>query len=436
MTSSEVPEIWLQRWFEQTALNHELATVLTNYDELSERLARLVESDKRMEDVQRLGLARALKICRHIDSSELFAANRDVTLDAGIQMRPDILLGTEGAHYILVELKTRAGAERQGVQELLAYSTAIKLRHPYVNDFLYIVVAGAWEPLLARSVQALILDGKPVLPLKWICHQLPGPPPPTDDPEFPAALLNQFELEIKLDLFDMNFIQSYDPFFALETSTLGVIAPAKGTFEIKRYFSNLAHRLTQHCHSLCQTGFVLVWSNSTNDVRADVMSVTVATVNQNWLHHQNTPFDFVPVADDPLIGVEKLLHSQASVRRQRRAKGAASGDFWTHARAGEDASLLRPQSSLSYEVLERHRDVAWESLLKNRNTAGALFEQGGCTLSLFLRHQLAAYLNVQVWDFYTFGELADFARETHRMHPMYAHDVVELLTSFRTSKGY
>lgn len=438
MTPSGVPEIWLQRWFERMALNHELATVLTNYDDLRHRLARLVESDRRTDDVQRLGLARALKICNHIDSAELFAANRDVTLDAGVQMRPDILLGTEGAHYILVELKTRPGAERQGVQELLAYSTAIKLRHPYVNEFLYIVAAGAWEPLLARSVQSLILDGKPVLPLKWrVSHELAGPPAPyVDDPDLQAALLNHFELEIKLDLFDMNFVQPYDPLFAMETSTLSVTVPAKSSAEVTRYFSNVARHVARHCHQLGQSGFVLVWMNSTDDVRTDVVSVTAATVNQNWLHGQNTPSAFVQTHEDPSIGIEKLLQVRADARRSQRMKGAEPTDVWARARAGEYASLLRPQSSLSYEVLERHRDAAWESLLMRRRTSWTSFEQGGCSLSVFLQHQLTAYYNVRTWDFHAFGELEDFARASNREHPMYVHEVVELLTEFRTKKGY
>ena len=415
-------------------MENALGRAITNRDELETRLAQLVAANKRTDDVARVGLSHANDLCELMEEAELFAANRNVSLDVGIQMRPDLILFTQSAHYILVELKTRAGAERQGVQELLAYSAAMKLRYPYVNDFLYIVVAGAWEPLLARSVQALIMAGKRVLPLQWTFHDLAGPMPPQLAGELRAVPLKQFTLKIRLDLFELNFVQTYTPMQALSTSTVGVSRHTQLAPGVGNYFRRLAYRAATDCARMHQTGFALVWAYPDEGRSTEIIHVTLATVNQHWVESARLPTDLSPDTA-PLRGVASLAHRVASAKRKRLLKGVDPDDFFAQADASQAASAFFPQSSLSEEVLERHRDASAEARLRTSMLQVGDFDPGGRQLTLreFVRWLERAPEPVTVRACYSFGEFDDFLRaENFSLRP----DITELLSMFHNFEIY
>lgn len=438
MNPNEIPEAWLQTWFEYAANQPGgIPAAITNRGALEHRLQQLTKANQRTQDTQRRGLARVKDICQLMDEADLFSANRSVSLDGGVQMRPDLILFTQSAHYLLVELKTRAAAERQGVQELLAYSTALKLRYPYVNDFIYVVVAGAWEPLLARSVQALIMDGKRVLPLQWSLHDLQGPVPPAgENASRPAAPLRQFSLDIRLDLFDLNFVQDYDPMLALMTETVGVARHTRDAVGVGNYFYEVAHRAAADCRQIQQSGFAIVWGYPGDAQREEILNVTLATVNQHWVQSPRTPRDYVslPYAEQ---GIAKLARRQADDTRKSLTKDAAPDDFFAQCAANGAAAEYFPQSSLSYELLNRHRDYDVETRLQLVWKNVGDFDPGGeLNLKKFMRKLEQVTQPVTVWTVVVFGEVADyFAAESCSTTPD-VRELQGLFECFRLHKGY
>lgn len=438
VTPNEIPEAWLQTWFEYAVQQPGgISATITNREELARQLLQLTKANQRTQDIQRRGLDRAKDICQLMDDADLFSANRSVSLDGGVQMRPDLILFTQSAHYLLVELKTRAAAERQGVQELLAYSTAMKLRYPYVNDFIYVVVAGAWEPLLARSVQALIMDGKRVLPLQWSLHDLHGPMP-LEDPAAsrPAAPRRQFSLDIRLDLFDLNFVQNYDPMLAIMTETVGVARHARHAVGVGNYFYGVAHRAAADCRQIRQSGFAIVWGYPGDAPREEILNVTLATVNQHWVQSPQTPRDYFNLPDAEL-GIAKLARRQADDTRKSLTEDAAPDDFFAQCAANGAAAEYFPQSSLSYELLNRHRDYDVETRLQQVWKNVGDFDPGGeLNLKKFMCKLEQVPQPVTVWAVVVFGEVEDyFAAEDCSSTP----DVRELrglFECFRIHKGY
>ena len=438
MKQEEIPEAWLQRWFEEAAVDNRLTAALTNRKELERRAAQLSEANLRTQDVARVGLTHARDICRLLDEAGLFSSNRSVSLDGPVQMRPDLILVTESAHYLLVELKTRAAAERQGVQELLAYSTAMKLRYPYVNEFIYIVVAGSWEPLLARSVQALIMDGKRVLPLQWTLHDLQGPLQQQNaDADPPAAQLRHFTLDIRLDLFDLSFVQAYDPMLALSTSTLGVtrhtrLAPAVGT-----YFGRIASRAAADCHRIHQSGFAVVWAYPDYGTRDEIIHVSLATVNQHWVESGHVPGDYSFPVPARLTGIASLAKRQANEKRKAMTKDAHPDDFFAQSATYGAAAQYFPQSSLSYELLHRHRDYSAEQRLQKVWSRVGTFDSGPeLNLRAFIRQMERAPQPVTIRGLYVFGEFADYVGANNcSMRPDF-FELHSLLEAFQVHKGF
>lgn len=114
-------------------------------------------------------------------------------------------------HYLLVELKTRREAELQGIQEPPAYSAAMKTQLTFINEFMFIIVARYWDPLLTFSVRSLIMDGKHVLPL------LLG-----------FGRNDEIELCIQQTLFAIDTSELYDPYYATYAGDDGVSDSTRG----------------------------------------------------------------------------------------------------------------------------------------------------------------------------------------------------------------
>jgi sRNA-binding protein len=120
MNREFIPEKQLQNWFVDAANNNRLGDAIQNREALKKRLLELQSTARTTDAVSMDGIARALRICELLDEADKLSADRSVALPGYNQMRPDLVLFTSSAHYLLVELKTQPGPERQGIQELLA----------------------------------------------------------------------------------------------------------------------------------------------------------------------------------------------------------------------------------------------------------------------------------------------------------------------------
>ncbi|MFS2135776.1 hypothetical protein [Duganella sp. Dugasp56] len=419
MNREFIPEKQLQNWFVDAANNNRLGDAIQNREALKERLLELQSTARTTDAVSRDGIARALRICELLDEADKLSADRSVALPGYNQMRPDLVLFTSSAHYLLVELKTQPGPERQGVQELLAYSSAMKMAMPYVSDFIYIIVANSWEPLLSFSVRALILEGKRVLPLKW--NLLPN---------------GEFALDAKLDLFEFDFVQPYAPFYAMTTSTFAVTHPNRARFEASKYFRWVARGVFAECRRLQQAGFAIIWANPANQ-NDQITSLTLATVNQHWQHGEHVPSDFNPGPIASPSGIGRVVHKSAKQAYIKVAGKADAADFWTQSAASEAAAQLYPQSSLSYELLDGSRLRPFERDFEEKYCSNEGFSLGGdCSLSIYLKWQLTYHWGVQVQAFLPFGELKDFIRLRQFSKPVDAQEVASLLEQFSAYKDY
>ena len=157
-------------------------------------------------------------------------------------MRPDLLLITDGAHPIIVELKAKPEAERQGIQELLAYGANLKMQMPHLNEPMFLIVAKDWDNLLSFGVRSLLIDGKRILPMLWR-QTSPG----------------KFVLSIMLELFELDLAQSFDPLYAMLPCTLA--ASRLGNIGAQRgydYLVKLQDQIAEEARRMHQCGFVLI----------------------------------------------------------------------------------------------------------------------------------------------------------------------------------
>jgi hypothetical protein len=413
-----IPEEQLQRWFEQAVADERLASAIRNVPALRERLAQLRAIWRATDQVTRDGLENALDIYGHLCEAEALSANESITLQGFNQMRPDLVLHTGSAHYILVELKTRPAPERQGVQELLAYSAAIKMAMPYANDTLFVIVASSWDTLLQFSVRALILDGKRVLPLQWTS---PAP--------------GNFEFNVRLDLFEFDFVEEYDPFYALSTAIFACTRPALESAAVSGYFGWHAQRAVADCRRMQQCGFILTWSLS--DWFDGTVSTALVTFNQHWRESEYLPPNFREFAEDHRPGIVRLIHKQVARICDPLLHGCDDGDIYRVNLAADEHRRHFPQNGASYEILERRRSRPWEAELQRRNARTGNFETSDFkNLECLVGHITERQDSIRVENFMPFGELEDYARQEDRLVWHDLGDVLELLYLFRENKGY
>lgn len=423
MTAKSIPEAVLQRWFDLSARNRGIGSAIRNKDALTQRLEVLARDRRSVESTTHDGLQRAKHVCQVLTETDLLCADNSIAPAGCSQMRPDLVLFTSSAHYVLVELKTRSAAERQGVQELLAYSTGIKMQAPYVNEFFYVIVAQAWDESLSYSVRALILDGKHVLPIRWAQREA-----------------EVFELDIMLELFEFDFAQPFDPWFAMTPCTMAVrrpIEPTTGRLRAQMYFAHLAHQLVAHCRQLNQTGFVLIWSNPV-DYGTEMLNITLVTVNQHWLMSEHLPENYMPLTLEEPAGFLGAVYRQSQGQFKAIAGSAAQDDFWALSTAHEEAGQYYPQSTLSYDVIQGRRDSAIEMELQATWPNLGQFELSTSNnLSSFLQ-TLPAGAHVETGvPIRPFGELADLAGQVGQRLPPNLRtldQLVQLLHLFRRHK--
>jgi hypothetical protein len=412
----------LQKWFVAKAQAREVCDFIENRAELTQRVAYLQSTRRQTEMTERLGLEHAERICWILAQDKYLFGDRSVAPAGVNQMRPDLVIVSSGANYVLIELKTNRDAERQAVQELLAYSASVKMQQPYVNEFIYVVVAGHWTTLLAHSVRALILDGKNVLPLQWT-----------------ETGTESFALHVRMDLFRFDVVQSYDPWKAMLPYTLAI--PEKTRMyrgfglALGQYFTSLSHKIVGDCERLLQSGFVLGWA--TEDWPVRICSLTIVTVNQNWLYDDDLyedPSEFAPPLEqnfDLLLGRVSVT---AGAQAEREWAVPNEEDFWAACAAREAIDEHYPPSSLSADILLRHRDRAHERRVRASRLIEGDFDCGSDrNLGSFINHVLKKSPGgFRVCTFQPFGELADF-RAPHLNIPD-SGSLVAFLEAFREHK--
>lgn len=398
MTEASIPEPVLQKWFETVTLNRKLADRIDNLSALKARADQLQRSGRATEKTSREGIANALRVCSVLFDADHLSANMSVSAPGCAQMRPDIVLTSDSGHYVLVELKTNSVPERQGVQELLAYYASIKMQAPYVNDFMFIIVAYHWDDLLVHAVRALIMDGKSVLPLEVVDRPSSGEP--------------DFSLSIHLDLFEFNFVQFFDPWQAMVPAEIGVYRPTFSRAPVDAYLREIARHAVQDCVRLNQTGFAVFWTKWEGGPPVELACSTLVTVNQHWRQGDHLPGDYPRYSLDKQRGFHGLHEKVAKRRRTKVLRAQPEPDFLAEAYANEEVSDVYKQSALSYELLARHRSRAREALLHRQVQDLHEFDICGSYPSLDMFMTQFEEVGMSILGFAAFGEMDDFMKTT------------------------
>ncbi len=418
MADNKVPdEKFLQKWFEKAAKQNEICASIENIEELRAKVADLSRARRHSTASMCAALTRALHICEVLQDVRLIGANESIAPPDCSSMRPDVVLVTPAAQYLLIELKTKPEAERQGVQELLAYSTAIKLQAHHVNDFIYIIVANDWGTLLSYGVRAMMMDGKHVLPVQ--CSQT----------------ASGFSLRINLELFEFQYVRPYLPGYALSPATLAVQRRLPGPYDsvvahikLDKYFWRLALSARAECTRLQQSGFLMAWRHPTSPGSfhaQEMVNLTLFTVNQHWRAGEDTPAEHHPREQDPnkmrgLDGLHLRRYHDVYDAEMARHPEPEEDDFFADAARHEAAALeaegIFPQSTFSADVLSRFRSQSLEQALENNRDWFGGFELGAPNFNLnhfFL--SVPAWpgaILMDIWRFFSFGDVADFADST------------------------
>lgn len=441
----EPDEEKLQAWFTENANKGTIHAAIDNIEALGTAYRRLasamtVGAVGSLSRKTRLpALRRALDICKLLEHAQLLGTTASIA-QRGNSMYPDLLLITRDAHFVLVELKTKKGPERQCVQELLAYGAAIKLQAHVVTDIVYVIVAYRWDTLLEYAVRSLVIDGKQVLPLR--CDQ-------RSDCEF--------TLSVRVDLLDVVFDRPFDPMLALTPATLAIARPSRPANRIRgdelltEYFRSVKQAIVADCERLHQSGFAMCWHNPSEG--CDVLSLTVFTVNQHWRASEAAPADSAPLAYVPAAGLGRVQRNRFTSRfdevRQEGAKAEApaegSGsldDLFAHTQINEQAfeaaGLLYPQTDFSYQLLERYRRLDIENKITTAYRPGSGFElaSGAHNLDHFFQAftQCLPLGLMRIDQFNAFGDLDEFMAANSFTRPRFGDELHDALYAFHDHK--
>jgi hypothetical protein len=388
----------LQEWAVRQAKARQLGNSIENIDELKQRLAEVQATSAHANVVEKFGLERALRVS-DILSTNIFLLDDENISGTDACMRPDLVLLSPGGSYVLIELKARPAAEKTTVQQLLAYRQAIRMQRPHLNDFVFVVIAGQWTASLREGVRSLIFEGNSVLPLQW--HEEPS----ADNGDA------QFKLRARTDLFRFDVVQSYLPFDAMRAYTVSVHDRGHdvGSMSVivREYFYHLARQVANDCAHRLQTGFALRWSNLTGVDQ--LVALTLVTVDQNWRYGANTSVGAIFEAP-PKRGIEAHLYTSSSdalLAGQSHILGLladpAVGERWNAMQE------YYPTSTLSVDIVERHRNRVQESGISRRRwSSGGFYSEVRVDFRAFLDDMRREGDTFQFIEFLPFGELAEF----------------------------
>jgi hypothetical protein len=431
----DIAESDLQTWFEDKSRKQTIIDFIVNPNALNTIPKWQRKGIQHRERLSLLGLDNAKKVFDGLKNAKHLSGNRSISTKGHTQLRPDLILISEDANYLLVELKTRKETERQAVQELLAYSAAMKMQLPFTNEFMFIFVAFHWDTLLKFSVQSLIMDGKLVLPLALELSQN-----------------GEYQLRILQSLFDSHLEVPYDPFYAMVPHTLATTVKndSANTYKwieekrrLRKYFQRLTFEITAECHKAKQSGFVLFWMNSNNRT-SEIFSLTVVTVNQFWEYgeHNHNGIDLSSVA--PIMGIKRVQRNAANLLRDNIysrtiLKDEAFDeleDVFLSAEAWQEKASLYAQSSFSLDLIKRHIDSEEEETITQNGSIGN-FEPGAVNNLKSLLSEMQELRSIHIDILSTFGDVSDFLHKKNLFRIQYYMNFTtfqKLMGEFRNSK--
>lgn len=400
-----------------------LSDRIVNDRELEAWAEQLQASPRATEATTRDGVIKAVRVCRVLADADHLSENQSVSAPGLAQLRPDLVLTSDSGHYVLVELKTTRVPERQGVQELLAYSAAIKTQMPYVNDFMFVIVARYWDNNLVHATRALIMDGKHVLPLQ------------VAEKSRSADGKRDFSLSIRQELFQFNFVQFFDPWYALVPAQLGVYRP-RWSLPVDRYLCHVLRQATYDAVRLNQTGFAFFWvqRDSSRVNPTELACATLVTVNQHWREGEDLPGRYPRIRAPKQAGFHGLHSRIVDSRRRTDLRHTDDMDWWHQVAANHEASRVYKQSALSYELLERYRNREEEASLWHKTPEARDFDLEGGYLHLSMFMQKFADQPMVIKRLSAFGELADFVRERYPRSPCNHSELSAVISHFHAHK--
>jgi hypothetical protein len=410
-----ISEKELQKWFENKADQRSIKESIYNGSFLNTVPISQRRNLPRSERYRLAALDNAKIVYDRLEHARYISGDRSVSVEGKSQLRPDIIIITDEANCMLIELKTNKKAERQTVQELLAYSASIKSQLPYLNEHMFIIVASQWDVLLQQAVKSLIMDGKLVLPLT-----------------FDKIHDGEYQLYIKESLFCCDKKVNYNPSYAMIPHTLATSLyyshsdqmTDRGNsslckIKIINYLRNVGYRLLNECSKIKQSGFFMIWRDMRNK-NYEVISLTVVTVNQFWHHSESTP-THIAIDTQPLpVGLSRLQQRAAnlagkkildSYKKNRPHETSDDLDFiFINSDIHIAQSEFYPKSSLSFDLLWRYTDKDREKEIIDLRFSQP-FEYGGhVNLISFLR-DFKEIRQVSIEHLATFGDVADFFEE-------------------------
>ncbi|CAG9165231.1 hypothetical protein LMG23992_00375 [Cupriavidus laharis] len=426
MAEAAIDEKELQNWLTPKAAQGGFLRCIAHLGDLHDAEERLRLAQRENLKPSLAAVQRAIRVCHMLADAELLTADKSVAPYGSAHMRPDLTLRSTSGNFMLVELKSKEGAERQGVQELLAYSAVLRLQQPHANEIVYIVVARHWDALLRFSVLSLMMDGKYVLPLR--CYRQGD----TD-----------FDLEVAMELFDFDSNPFYSPMYALKPQVLAVTHDSgnkKLKWNMKVYFEDLARDSVAQCRKIGQSGFALVWSNPS--AQGENINLTLATVNQNWRNSEHTPSDVRILGEKP-TRLDDVISRQAAVVRRAALKRVKSlgrkPDVLDRADASEETLRLYADSEQAGEILDMFRNLEHETTLEDQSACWSRFEPSSVqNLWAFLHLLRNSATEGRLIKFLPFGDLEDYVRAGEaggdRQRPKELCDFYALMKCFEQHK--
>ncbi|BEV72622.1 hypothetical protein THUN1379_21040 [Paludibacterium sp. THUN1379] len=291
----------LQIWFEERLADETLHKHITNENSLLQRWRNLNESRLEAEFRTRVWVNRALKALNALCNSDKILANQSMHVPGEPQKRPDFLLQSHSGEYTLVELKANRGAERQGIQELLAYSAELHQQVPFLVGVFLVMVARDWDELLTKASKGALLTGAYLLPLRVL-----------------GDLDRGIRLEINLDILRA---PAPTPIYAPHALTPYILARytknAGDTSRTVKRLDSLSQQVRAKCKEVAQTGFVCVWCAQSNQNDPFIIGITLFSADPNWM--------FGDDASATQEFAELAFHAQPSfMRRVLKKSGARS----------------------------------------------------------------------------------------------------------------
>lgn len=255
----------LQTWFEERLADETLRKHITNVDAFLQWGRDLQERNLEAESRTRFWVNRAYGVLGALFRSDKILANESMHAPGEPQKRPDFLLQDDNGVYTLVELKTNREAERQGIQELLAYSAELHEQVPFLAAVYLVMVARQWDELLTKASKGALLCGACLLPLRVL-----------------GDLDNGIRLEINRDVLRA---PAPTPIYAPHALTPYILARRvtdnRDASRTRRRLEQLSMRVHSACKKAAQTGFVCVWS-ATSGHEYGVIGITLFSADPHW----------------------------------------------------------------------------------------------------------------------------------------------------------